>query len=162
MPFFSRIPVDKKQIEAAISRLESLSSAELRVYIERKVPKASAQLSAMERALEVFDELEMHKTAAQNAVLIYVGYKNHLCAIVGDKGIHQFVDVAYWQLQCDLMIEQFKQKAYTQHFVPLFYAFPVRQILLKLVPLQTVVLKPLALCVQYKHVIQPNLSFRGD
>ena len=107
MPFFSRIPVDKKQIEAAISRLESLSSAELRVYIERKVPKASAQLSAMERALEVFDELEMHKTAAQNAVLIYVGYKNHLCAIVGDKGIHQFVDVAYWQLQCDLMIEQF-------------------------------------------------------
>ena len=29
----------------------------------------------MERALEVFDELEMHKTAAQNAVLIYVGYK---------------------------------------------------------------------------------------
>ena len=38
------------------------------------------------------------------------GYKNHLCAIVGDKGIHQFVDVAYWQLQCDLMIEQFKQK----------------------------------------------------
>ena len=62
----------------------------------------------------MFDELEMHKTAAQNAVLIYVGYKNHLCAIVGDKGIHQFVDVAYWQLQCDLMIEQFKQKAYTQ------------------------------------------------
>jgi len=115
--FFSRIPVDKKQIEAAISRLESLSSAELRVYIERKVPKASAQLSAMERALEVFDELEMHKTAAQNAVLIYVGYKNHLCAIVGDKGIHQFVDVAYWQLQCDLMIEQFKQKAYTQGIV---------------------------------------------
>ena len=117
MPFFSRIPVDKKQIEAAISRLESLSSAELRVYIERKVPKASAQLSPMERALEVFDELEMHKTAAQNAVLIYVGYKNHLCAIVGDKGIHQFVDVAYWQLQCDLMIEQFKQKAYTQGIV---------------------------------------------
>ncbi len=71
MPFFSRIPVDKKQIEAAISRLESLSSAELRVYIERKVPKASAQLSAMERALEVFDELEMHKTAAQNAFITY-------------------------------------------------------------------------------------------
>ena len=117
MPFFSRIPVDKKQIEAAISRLESLSSAEVRVYIERKVPKVSAQLSAMERALEVFDELEMHKTAAQNAVLIYVGYKNHLCAIVGDKGIHQFVDMAYWQLQCDLMIEQFKQKAYTQGIV---------------------------------------------
>ena len=118
MPFFSRIPVDKKQIEAAISRLESLSSAELRVYIERKVPKASAQLSAMERALEVFDELEMHKTAAQNAVLIYVGYKNHLCAIVGDKGIHQFVDVAYWQLQCDLMIEQLQGRCQPERRYP--------------------------------------------
>ena len=31
--------------------------------------------------------------------------------------IHKFVDVAYWQLQCDLMIEQFKQKAYTQGIV---------------------------------------------
>ena len=39
MPFFSRIPVDKKQIEAAISRLESLSSAELRVYIETQSTK---------------------------------------------------------------------------------------------------------------------------
>ena len=29
----------------------------------------------------------------------------------------KFVDVAYWQLQCDLMIEQFKQKAYTQGIV---------------------------------------------
>ena len=66
MPFFSRIPGQiKSKSRRRISRLESLSSAELRVYIERKVPKASAQLSAMERALEVFDELEMHKTAAQ-------------------------------------------------------------------------------------------------
>ena len=47
----------------------------------------------MERALEVFDELEMIKQR-HKMPLIYVGYKNHLCAIVGDKGIHQFVDVA--------------------------------------------------------------------
>ncbi|BFU59486.1 MULTISPECIES: TPM domain-containing protein [Rodentibacter] len=117
MKFFSRIPVDKKQIEAAIVRLESQSSAELRVYIERKLPKSSKNLSAIARALQVFNDLEMHKTAEQNAVLIYVGYKDHLCAIVGDKGIHQFVDATYWQKQCDLMISQFKQGAYTQGIV---------------------------------------------
>lgn len=117
MKFFSRIPVDKKQIEAAIIRLESQSSAELRVYIERKLPKNAQGLSAIERALQVFDELDMQKTAAQNAVLIYVGYKDHLCAVIGDKGIHQFVDDAYWQQQCDQMISQFKQKAYTQGIV---------------------------------------------
>lgn len=117
MRFFSRIPVDKKQIEAAIGRLENESSAELRVYIERKLPKSSVGMSAIERALQVFNELEMDKTSAQNAVLIYVGYKDHLCAVIGDKGIHQFVDEAYWQKQCDLMIEQFKEKAYTKGIV---------------------------------------------
>ncbi|OOF84891.1 TPM domain-containing protein [Rodentibacter ratti] len=117
MRFFSRIPVDIKQIEAAIARLENESSAELRVYIERKLPKTSEGLSAVERALQVFDELEMHRTSAQNSVLIYVGYKDHLCAIIGDKGIHQFVNEAYWQQQCDLMIEQFKLKAYTKGIV---------------------------------------------
>lgn len=117
MRFFSRIPVDTKQIEAAIVRLENESSAELRVYIERKLPKTSAGLSAAERALQVFDELEMHRTSAQNSVLIYVGYKAHLCAIIGDRGIHQFVNEAYWQQQCDLMIEQFKLKAYTKGIV---------------------------------------------
>ncbi|VEH67839.1 Domain of uncharacterised function (DUF477) [Rodentibacter pneumotropicus] len=117
MRFFSRIPVDKKQVEAAIVRLENESSAELRVYIERKLPKISVGLPAIERALQVFDELEMHRTSAQNSVLIYVGYQDHLCAIIGDKGIHQFVDEMYWQKQCDLMIEQFKLKAYTKGIV---------------------------------------------
>lgn len=134
MRFFSRIPVDKKQIEAAIGRLESQTSAELRVYIERKLPKAAKGFSAIERALQVFDELEMHKTAAQNAVLIYVGFKDHLCAIVGDKGIHQFVSEDYWQTQCDVMIAQFKRKNYTQGIVeaieqitePLKTYFPIQ------------------------------------
>lgn len=117
MGFFSRIPVAKAQIEAAIARLESQSSAELRVYIERKLPRKAKGLSAMARALEVFNELNMDKTAAQNAVLIYVGFKDHLCAIIGDQGIHQYLDEAYWQAQCDVLVAHFRQKAYTQGVV---------------------------------------------
>lgn len=117
MAFFSRLPFDKKAIEAAIARLEAQSSAELRVYIERKMPQSAKGLSGMERALQVFDELAMTQTALQNAVLIYIGYQDHQCAIVGDKGIHQYVEANYWQQQCQLMIEHFKQKRYTQGIV---------------------------------------------
>lgn len=117
MGFFSRIPVDKKQIEAAISRLESHTSAELRVYIERKYPKASRDLSVMERALQIFDELNMANTAEKNGVLIYLNYKQHLCAIIGDQGIDQHLDAAYWQTQCDLMTADFKQRKYTAGIV---------------------------------------------
>ena len=62
---FSRMPFDKKQIEAAIVNLEKQSSAELRVYIERKIPLTSS-ISDLERALQVFTLLEMEKTVARN------------------------------------------------------------------------------------------------
>ncbi|MCL7802020.1 TPM domain-containing protein, partial [Pasteurella multocida] len=36
MPLFSKIPIDKQQVEKAIFQLEKQTSAELRVYVERK------------------------------------------------------------------------------------------------------------------------------
>lgn len=117
MGLFSRFPVDKTQIEAAIVRLEQCTSAELRVYIERKLPRAYRHCSAMERALELFEQLEMGKTEARNGVLIYLGYQEHLCAVIGDQGIHQFVTADFWQQKCDQMIEYFKHKDYTNGIV---------------------------------------------
>ncbi|PJG82654.1 TPM domain-containing protein [Caviibacterium pharyngocola] len=114
MGLFSGIPFDKQQIEAAIYRLELLSSAELRVYIERNMPKTDRTYSAVERALQVFDELEMTVTQARNGVLIYIAYKDHQCAIIGDQGIHQYVGDEFWRSQCELMIDHFKQNQYTQ------------------------------------------------
>ncbi len=110
MPLFSRIPFDKKQIENAIAELEQQTSAELRVYIERHLPKNALIL---DRALAVFNQLDMHKTAARNAVLIYIAHKDHQCSIIGDQGIHQFVGDEFWQHQCQLMISYFKEKQYT-------------------------------------------------
>ncbi|WP_439257645.1 TPM domain-containing protein [Lonepinella sp. BR2271] len=110
MPLFSRIPFDKKQIENAIAELEQQTSAELRVYIERHLPKNALIL---DRTLAVFNQLDMHKTAARNAVLIYIAHKDHQCSIIGDQGIHQFVGDEFWQHQCQLMISYFKEKQYT-------------------------------------------------
>lgn len=110
MFLFSKIPFDKKQIEVAISQLEKRTSAELRVYIERHLPRNSLNL---DRSLVIFKQLDMDKTAARNAVLIYIAYKDHQCSIIGDIGIHQFVGDNFWQQQCQTMTSYFKNKQYS-------------------------------------------------
>ncbi|MFQ1048340.1 TPM domain-containing protein [Avibacterium paragallinarum] len=115
MAIFSKLPFDQKQIEAAIARLEQRSSAELRVYIERHLPKS--QPSAIQYALSIFTQLAMTETQARNGVLIYIAYKDQQCAIIGDEGIHQYVGEAFWQQQYAAMVEDFQQKRYTQGVV---------------------------------------------
>ncbi|UOP49616.1 TPM domain-containing protein [Pasteurella multocida] len=117
MPLFSKIPIDKQQVEKAIFQLEKQTSAELRVYVERKIPRKAQVNTGFERALQIFDELGMQATEAHNGVLIYVAFRTHQCAIIGDQGIHQYVGDAFWQQQCDLMISHFRQNAYTQGII---------------------------------------------
>ena len=114
MPLFAKIPIDKKQLEAAIARLERQTSAEFRIFIERKIPSKPTALSVYERALGVFSQLEMHQTAARNGVLIYIAYDDRQCAIIGDVGIHQYVGDEFWQTECARMIAHFKQKQYME------------------------------------------------
>lgn len=116
MPLFSRIPFNKAQIEAAISRLEQQTSAELRVYIERHLPHEE-KYSSLNRALQVFNELKMDTTKARNSVLIYIAFKDHQCAIIGDQGIHRYVGEGFWREQCDLMMAYFKRADYTAGIV---------------------------------------------
>lgn len=89
-----KLPLDTQKIEEAISHLESHTSAELRVVVERKAKKAQ---SAMARAQTLFNELGMENTEARNGVLIYLSFKPHFVAVVGDEGIHQKVGYEFWQ-----------------------------------------------------------------
>lgn len=114
---FSNMPIDKQQVEKAISQLEQQTSAELRVYVEKKMPKQMKDCTGFSRALQVFDELDMQQTEKRNAVLIYVAFNSHQCAIVGDQGIHQYVGEAFWQQQCTMMIDHFRQADYTQGII---------------------------------------------
>ena len=59
----------------------------------------------------------MEKTALRNGVLIYLALQSKQCAIVGDQGIDQYVEADFWQRACDLIVEQAKQKQYTQGIV---------------------------------------------
>lgn len=115
MPNFSlfrrKLPVDTQQIEQAISHLEQQTSAELRVVVERKMPNNA---DAIARAEECFTELEMHNTEAQNGVLIYLAFKPHRVAVIGDVAIHEKVGQDFWQQTYEAMKSQLQAGEYTQ------------------------------------------------
>lgn len=111
-PFFNKkLPVDTQKIEQAISHLEQQTSAELRVVVESKAPK---NVTALARAEQLFDELNMQVTNARNGVLIYLAFKPHHVAVIGDIGIHEKVGQAFWQQVYDAMKVHLQEKAYTQ------------------------------------------------
>lgn len=71
--------IDKKQLEAAIARLEQQTSAEFRILSEQKIPSKPTALSAR-TCVGCFSQLEIHQTAARNGVLIYIAYtKSSMC-----------------------------------------------------------------------------------
>lgn len=104
------LPLDTARIEQAISQLEQQTSAELRVVVERKAKGNSA----LARAEQLFDELEMQNTAERNGVLIYLAFKPHYLAVVGDEGIHQKVSGAFWQTVYEAMKSDCQAGNYTQ------------------------------------------------
>lgn len=108
--FKRELPLDTAQIEQAILLLEQQTSAELRVVVERKAKGNSA----LARAEQLFNELGMEQTAERNGVLIYLAFKPHYLAVVGDEGIHQKVSEAFWQTVYEAMKSDCQARNYTQ------------------------------------------------
>lgn len=112
IPFFSKkLPINTEQIEQAIAHLETLTSAELRVVIERK---NTSKLDAIARAEQLFAELKMHETQARNGVLIYLAFKPHHLAVISDQGIHEKVGQDFWKTVYEAMKKQLQLGNYTQ------------------------------------------------
>ncbi len=86
---------EKQEIVQSIRVAERLTSGEIRVYVE----SYCRFVDPMHRALEVFHELEMHKTKYKNAVLLYIALRDKQFAIYGDEGIHAKVGDNFWQRQ---------------------------------------------------------------
>ena len=89
-PFFST--EDTQKIIAAIQNAESVSSAEIRVHVDRHSFR-----NPMKRAATVFHKLKMEQTKLRNGVLLYFSIKNQKFAIIGDKGIHEGVPANFWE-----------------------------------------------------------------
>jgi uncharacterized membrane protein len=101
-------PDDLQAMQEAIARAEAETSAEIRVHLEHRIPRADAG-DALARARQVFGRLGMHRTARRNGVLIYLALADRRLAIVGDQGIHDRVGDGYWATVRDHMIERLRQ-----------------------------------------------------
>ena len=95
---------DEKLIVDAIERAEINTTGEIRVHIEFKCKKAP-----LERAKELFHELEMNQTEARNGVILYIATDDKKVAIFGDEGISKKVDDHFWQDEIDNLISEFKK-----------------------------------------------------
>lgn len=96
---------EKEDLKKSIQEAESKSSAEIRVYLEKKCPG-----DVLDRASFLFKELKMHETLERNGVLIYLAHEDRTFAIIGDSGIHAKLGTNYWEAIKNEMLSFFKEE----------------------------------------------------
>jgi len=96
---------EQQRIIDAIKKAETHTSGEVRLFIESKC----RYVDAIDRAQEIFSQLEMDKTLERNASLIYVAVKDKQAAVYGDKGIYEKLGKLYWEEEVNKMMVCFKQ-----------------------------------------------------
>lgn len=104
--------VEEQEIVQAIIEAEKNTSGEIRVHIEEHSDK-----SPLERAQEVFFELQMNETKDRNGVLFYVCVSDKKFAILGDEGINKVVESDFWDCTKDSIIDNFKGRNFKKGLV---------------------------------------------
>ncbi len=88
---------EQERIVAAIQAAELRTSGEIRLHVERDVPRRGpAKNDAYARARQVFAKLGMHRTEARNGVLVYLATRSRRFAVVGDEELHRRVGDGFW------------------------------------------------------------------
>ena len=103
---------EEQEIVVAIGVAEKNTSGEIRVHIEKET-----SMAAIERAMEVFRNLNMENTLERNGVIIYVAVKSKQFAIYGDKGIHDIVGDDFWNSTKEVMQSHFKNGNFKQGLI---------------------------------------------
>ena len=96
---------EKKLVVDAIQKAEQRTSGEVRVFVESRC----RFVDAIDRAKELFFQLDMDKTEERNGTIVYVAVKDRQAAVFGDEGIHQKLGQKYWEEKINKMMVCFKQ-----------------------------------------------------
>ncbi|MCU7695172.1 TPM domain-containing protein [Haoranjiania flava] len=104
---------EQKQIISAIQQAEMHTSGEVRLFVESKCQ----YVNALDKAVAIFEHLQMHQTANRNGVLIYIALKHKQLAIFGDEGIHQRVGKEFWDKELQKIISEFKSDQFVAGIV---------------------------------------------
>ena len=94
---------ERKRVAAAIGEAEKKTSAEIRVHLEDHIEE-----DVLDHAAFIFQELDMHRTAERNGILIYICVADRQMAVVGDKAINEKVPEHFWEDVIDVMARNFK------------------------------------------------------
>jgi len=97
----------------AIAEAERGTSGEIRVHLERRMPRTllGRRRDPLARARAVFARLGMHRTRERHGVLVYLAVLDRRFAVVGDEGIHDRVGAAHWEAVRDRMAERLRAEA---------------------------------------------------
>lgn len=102
----------KSAIRDAIVQAENHTSGEIKVHIE---PRCEGEV--LMRAAQIFEKLDMHKTALRNGVLFYLAYEDRRFAILGDAGINAVVTDDFWDnIKVDMQL-RFRSGRFTDGLV---------------------------------------------
>jgi uncharacterized membrane protein len=96
---------EKQSIVDTVRMAEQRTSGEVRVFVESHC----RYVNAIDRAVEIFENLQMQKTELRNATLVYVAIRDRQLAVFGDEGIHQKVGNEYWANEVMKMINAFNR-----------------------------------------------------
>jgi uncharacterized membrane protein len=104
------------QIESAVTEAEKQHSGEIRFAIETALPLAALwhRITPRMRALQVFAQLHVWDTQANNGVLIYVLRADRAVEIIADRGISARVSEAEWQELCREVENHYRDGRYAQ------------------------------------------------
>lgn len=98
---------EQDAVRAAIQEAEKNTSGEIKVHIENHCKEET-----LDRAVYVFEQLEMQETELRNGVLFYLAVKDRQFAILGDVGINLKVPKGFWDEISAMMLNYFKQEQF--------------------------------------------------
>lgn len=121
---------EQHRISHAVTLAENRTSGEIRVCVESNCPE-----EPMDRAAYYFQKLNMHQTALENGVLIYLAVEDKQFAIIGDQGINRKVPEDFWEVTKNKMLAHFKRNELVEGIIAgiqsageqLKHYFPVAQ-----------------------------------
>jgi uncharacterized membrane protein len=99
------------QIERAVGISEASHRGQVRFVVEAELTtwQLWADVSARQRAIDVFSGLRVWDTSENNGVLVYVLLADRKVEIIADRGIHKHVGAERWQAICK-ELEHFYRK----------------------------------------------------
>ncbi len=98
---------EQERVHAAIRAAELRTSGEIRVHIDDSIVD-----EVMDHAAFIFQELDMHRTAERNGVLIYVSAAQRRAAVIGDAGINSKLPHGYWNATLGVVLDRFREGRY--------------------------------------------------